>query len=138
MDEPRVSELMTSEVFTLTPDDNLSTLRDLMAERSVRHVPVVDREGDLVGLVTHRDLLRTSLVDQADTPLFLEQAVLGRLKVGDLMTRDVEAIGPETDVREAAQLMYENKFGCLPVVEGRRLVGIITGADFVRRMARGH
>ena len=138
MNELTVGDLMTREVFALGPEDGLAALQDLMAERSVRHVPVVDRDGDLIGLVTHRDLLRTSLVDQADTPRFVEQTVLSRLKVGDLMTRDVETIGPDSDIREAAQTMYENKFGCLPVVEGRRLVGILTEADFVRLMARGH
>lgn len=133
-----VSGLMTRPVFALRRDDDLATLRDLMEDRDVRHVPVVDPEGDLLGLVTHRDLLRTSLVEQEDTPDFVEHEVLSHLTVGDIMTSDVETVTPEADIREAAQLMYENKFGCLPVVEGSHLVGILTESDFVRLMAQGH
>ena len=57
--------------------------------------------------------------------------------LADIMTTDVETIDPEADVREAAQILYDNKIGCLPVVEGSRLVGILTEADFVRLMAQG-
>lgn len=133
-----VSNLMTQAVFALRRSDDLATLQDLMADRGVRHVPVVDNDGDLLGLVSHRDLLRTSLIEQADTPGFIERAMLTRLTVGEIMTSDVETVSPEADIREAAQVMYENKFGCLPVVEGAHLVGILTEADFVRLMAQGH
>ena len=133
----KVRDLMTTEVVALNPDDDLGTLRDLMVDRHVRHVPVVDADGEIVGLVTHRDLLRSSLIEQADTPLFIEQAMLTRTRVRDVMTADVETVPADADLREAAQIMFENKFGCLPVVEGRRLVGILTEADFVRFHAQG-
>lgn len=132
-----VRDLMTDKVIAVRPDDPLRTLRDLMWEHHIRHMPVVDADGDLVGLVSQRDLLRNSLVDQADVPDYIEDAVLGRLTAGDVMTSYVERVSPDTDLRAAAQVMLDNKYGCLPVTVGDRLVGILTEADFVRFLARG-
>ena len=134
----KVRDLMSDNVFASKPDDTVAELRDLMYEHNVRHIPVVDLDGDLVGLVSQRDLLRNSLIEQSDVPGFLEDEVLRRLKVDELMTADPEAVDPESDIRLAADLMIENKYGCLPVVEGRRLVGILTESDFVRMMALGN
>lgn len=132
----QVDDLMTSNVFALRPEDDLGDLHDLMRSHDIRHVPVVDEDGDLVGLVSHRDLLRSALIEQP-VPAYLERAVLERLKVRDVMVRGVESVAPDDDLRDAAQLMFENKYGCLPVVAGKRLVGILTEADFVRLMAQG-
>lgn len=133
----KVRDLMSSTVFASRPGDSVAELRDLMYEHNVRHIPIVDEDGDLVGVVSQRDLLRNSLVEQADVPGFLEDEILSRLKVDELMTTDPESIDPDSDIRRAADLMVEYKYGCLPVVEGRRLVGILTESDFVRLMARG-
>ena len=138
MTKMRVRDVMSSDVVATRPDDSVATLRDLMLDHDVRHMPVVDDEGELVGLVSHRDLLRHSLVEQSDVPDFVEDEVLERLNVAEVMTTGVESVDPDVDIREAAQLMYENKFGCLPVIEGNLLVGIITESDFVRLMAGGH
>lgn len=134
----QVRDLMTERPCVIGPDDDLATVRDLMYERHVRHLPVVNAEGELVGLVSHRDLLRLSVVDQPDLPPFVEQELLARLRAQDVMVSCVERVSPDTDLQEAAQIMYENKFGCLPVVEGERLVGIITEADFVRFLGTSH
>ncbi len=128
---------MTEKVLALRPDHDLSMLTRLMMEHNVRHVPIVDEEGDLVGLVSHRDLLRSSLIEQFEVPSMVEHLILEQLKVREVMTCCVETVSPETDIREAAQLIWENKFGCLPVLNGRRLVGILTESDFVRLIARG-
>ncbi len=133
----RVRDLMTEEVVAVTADDSLAALRDLMYDRDVRHMPVVDRDRELVGLVTKRDLLRDSLIEQRDVPDFVEEVILENRRVGELMTTAVEAVEPDADIAEAARIMFDNKFGCLPVVEGRRLVGILTEADFVRLFAVG-
>ena len=70
-------------------------------------------------------------------PDFVEEVILENRRVGELMTTAVEAVEPDADIAEAARIMFDNKFGCLPVVEGRRLVGILTEADFVRLFAVG-
>ncbi len=133
----RVRDLMTRDVIAVSPGDSLARLRDLMYDRDVRHMPVIEADGDLVGLVSQRDLLRSSLIEQADVPDFIEDALLRKLRVRELMTTGVLSVEPDVDIREAAQIMYENKYGCLPVVEGPRLVGILTESDFVRLMAEG-
>jgi CBS domain-containing membrane protein len=138
MDKLVVSDLMTSLVFAVQPDDTVARLVDLMHEHQVRHVPVVDEDGDLIGLVSHRDLLRNALIEQTDEIQVDNEELLERLQVRDLMLAEVEQVTPETDIREAAQIMLENKYGCLPVVEGDRLVGILTESDFVRLMAEGN
>jgi len=139
MEKLLVRDLMTEDVIALQPDDNLAKLRDLFYERRIRHMPIVDGDGLLVGLVSQRDLLRNSLVDQVNVPESVEQAVLERLQVRDLMTSQVDGVPPDLDIREAAQIMLEHKYGCLPVVDGeRRLVGILTESDFVRFLARGN
>ena len=133
----RVRDLMTRDVIAVLPGASLARLRDLMYDRDVRHMPVIEANGDLVGLVSQRDLLRSSLIEQTDVPDFVEDALLQKLKVRELMTTGVLSVEPEVDIREAAQILWESKYGCLPVVEGPRLVGILTESDFVRLMAEG-
>ena len=128
----RVSDLMTANVVTLRAEDDLAALHDLMTERQIRHVPIVDAEGDLVGLVSHRDLLRYALSRASELPVDAQRALLRHLRVEEVMIADPEVTEADADIREAAQIMLDNKYGCLPVVEGARLVGILTEADFVR------
>lgn len=133
-----VRDLMTGQVVAARRRDTLESLHELMQDRGFRHIPVVDDEGNLVGLVSHRDLLRHALIEQADVPRYVEREVLRQLTAEDVMTEAVETADPDTDIRMAAQTMFENKYGCLPVTEGQHLVGIITEADFVRFLATGH
>jgi len=104
-----------------------------MADEHIRHAPIVDREGELVGLVTERDLARFALFDSPDAPLSVEREVLGGRRVREVMGTEVDTLEPDATLREAAELLLENKVGCVPIVEGRRVVGILTEADFVRR-----
>jgi CBS domain-containing membrane protein len=127
-----VRDLMTERVFTLKPGDTLEELYELMDEKHVRHVPIVDREGDLVGLVTHRDLSRSALGPQEGLPLNVQEEILRRRKIREIMSTEVDTIEPDKRLEEAAEMLLENKIGCLPVVEGEHLVGILTEADFVR------
>src|SRR5262249_49349538 len=130
-----VRDLMTENVFTLSPRDDLTALYDLMDNHRVRHVPIVDREGDVVGLVTLRDLFRGALGSLDELPLSVEREMLRRRRVRDIMQSEPDTIEADTTLVEAAQVLLENKVGCLLVVEGMRLVGILTEADFVRDFA---
>jgi CBS domain-containing protein len=116
-----VGDFMTRELVTVNESDDLALAESMLRLGGIRHLPVVS-QGRLVGLVTHRDLLRSAATrDRRSTT------------AGDIMTRDLEAVRPETSLVRAARLMLEKKFGCLPVVESSgRLVGIITESDFVR------
>ncbi len=128
-----VRDLMIDRVFSLRPGDDLEALYELMNEHHIRHVPVVDQDGDLVGLVTQRDLARSALGAQENLPLSVQQEILRRRRVREIMATEVEVVEPDESLRTAAEMLLENKIGCLPVVEGEHLVGILTEADFVRR-----
>jgi CBS domain-containing membrane protein len=131
----RVRDLMRERVFTLRPDDELYAVRNLMDQKSIRHIPVTEPDQTLVGLISQRDLLRVGAVERSDLTLSLQVGVLHAVRIRDVMTRDVETVEPDDDIALAAQLMLENKYGCVPVVDGRRLVGILTESDFVRYVA---
>lgn len=133
----RVRDLMTPGVFAVGVEDDLETVTNLMDDRSIRHAPVVDAAGNLVGLVTQRDVLRTGLSGQGQLPPETERQARLHVNVGEIMIPDVVTARPDQDIRDAARIMLENKFGCLPVVENQRLVGIVTESDFVRLMAAG-
>lgn len=133
----QVRDLMTPGVFVVGLEDDLETVTNLMDDRNIRHAPVVDSAGNLVGLVTQRDLLRTGLGGQGQLPPEAERQARLHVNVGEIMIPDVVTARPDQDIRDAARIMLDNKFGCLPVVENHRLVGIVTESDFVRLMAAG-
>lgn len=135
MSNLQVRDLMTSNVLVVGPDDPVTKVRDLMADKHIRHVPVVDDAQDLVGVVSDRDLLARAFGTDTDLPLSLQTELLDADKVKDIMTWDVETVDVDEDVVTAAQVMLENKYGCLPVLEEGRLAGILTEADFVRFVA---
>lgn len=132
----RVADVMTREVVTLAEDDTLADARRCMEMGRIRHLPVVRGER-LVGLVTHRDLLAASLSILTPNGLRDEAALFARTPVRELM-HDAITVVPETTVREAARIMVERKFGCLPVVsrESEKLLGIVTEADLVALLDR--
>jgi CBS domain-containing membrane protein len=116
----RVADLMTNQLRCLRETDNLADAMAAMQELFIRHVPVVDEAGGLVGIVTQRDLL--SLEHKKDPVTQLR----------DVMRTDVATVTPDTPLRTAAETMIYNKYGCLPVVDDGELVGIITETDFLK------
>lgn len=132
MPELRVKDLMTTGVLTMSPDDSLSDLRDMMHSRNVRHVPVVNAAHQIKGLVSHRDLLKNTLFDRPRLSQYVEDEILASLRVAEVMTEHVECVGPDDLLEDAARLMLDRKFGCLPVISAGKLVGILTESDFVR------
>lgn len=120
----KVRDLMSDNPVIVEHDAPLSVAEELMRSGHFRHLPVVDR-GRLVGLLSHRDLARVHGADEA--------VEMNRwTHAGWVMTRDVRTIEPDRGLIEAGELMLEYKYGCLPVVEEGRVVGILTEADFVR------
>jgi len=128
----KVSDLMTAPVFTLNVDDTLGLAEDLMNLQRIRHIPVVDREGVLVGLVTHRDLLKASVSTLVGISPMEQHEIYESIPVREIMRTDVLTVDVEMDLGTAAQLMMDNRVGCLPVVCGDKLVGILTDFDFLR------
>jgi acetoin utilization protein AcuB len=130
----RVKNWMTPAPATIYSDALVRGAADMMKTRRLRHLPVVDHGGRLVGIVTDRDLrqvafgpaLRRRLPDLAET--------LKTLTVQEIMTRGVVTVRPSTEIREAARLMHARKIGALPVVDGDRVVGILTESDILRAL----
>ena len=135
----RVRDHMAVKVFTIRVDKKLLAVDEIMGWAHIRHVPVVDAQGRLVGLLSQRDVLRASLSEIKSTPVD-RRSQLGHITIADVMRRDVLTIVPDAPVQEAARRMREHKYGCLPVVEENRLVGIISEHDLlgvVERLAPG-
>ena len=128
----QVRDIMTSPVFAVGHRDNLKVVEDLMEWKHVRHLPVIAEDDRLVGLITHRDLLRACVSSIAGISRQEQDALLRGIPVQEIMKAEVLTVGPGTDAREAARTMLDHKIGCLPVVDGKRLVGILTEADFLR------
>lgn len=126
-----VRELMTTVVETLTVGDTLLAARRQLEKGRIRHLPVVDGENRLVGLITHRHIL-SAWVSHGKPAQESPDVVAADVPVEMLMVKDVLTVDPETTAAAAARLLTTYKFGCLPVVEKHKLVGIVTEADFVR------
>jgi CBS domain-containing protein/gamma-glutamyl:cysteine ligase YbdK (ATP-grasp superfamily) len=124
-----VGQFMSTDLFTVRPDDLVDLAASVMHWRHVRHVPVEDDEGRLVGLLSHRNLLR--LVAGRGTGQ-LKEAVTVR----DIMKADPFTVSPQMPTLEAIDLMRAHGVGCLPVVENGALVGIVTAHDFLAASAR--
>jgi CBS domain-containing protein len=123
-----VGQFMSTDLFTVRPDDLVDLAASLMAWRHIRHVPVEDDEGFLVGLVSHRALLRLIArgAPAKDPPV----------TVRDIMTTVPLTVSSRTPTLEAMEVMRRNRVGCLPVLDDGRLVGIVTSYDFLDASAR--
>ena len=122
-----VGQFMSKDLFTVSPDDLIDLAASVMDWRHIRHVPVEDKDGRLVGLVTHRGLLRILSNGNREESL---------LTVREVMIANPVTVSPVTSSLEAIELMRGNRIGCLPVVEGDQLVGIVTSYDFLEASAR--
>ena len=126
-----VREIMTSVVEVLGVGDTLAAARRQLARGRIRHLPVVDGNERVVGLVTHRRILE-SWVSHGHPDQELPGRVARDVPIEMIMQKDVLTVDPATTAAEAARLLESFKLGCLPVVEHGKLVGIVTEADFVR------
>ena len=131
-----VRDWMSRRVTTIRPDTRLGEAARLMRARKIRHLPVVDGPGRLVGIVTARDLRQALFSPAVQDHVEALSGVLDGLVVRDVMTRGVVAVRAATSIREAARLMHERRLGALPVVERDRLVGILSETDVLEAFQR--
>src|SRR5438094_2285548 len=124
-----VGQFMSTDLFTVQPGDLIDFAASVMDWRHIRHVPVEDETGLLVGLVTHRNLLR--LISRG-----IREKAVGTLTVREVMVANPVTVSPSTITLNAIDLMREHRIGCLPVVENGQLVGIVTSYDFLEASAR--
>lgn len=127
-----VRDWMTKKPLTILPDTAAETAIGMMREHRLRHLPVVEKRNILVGLVALPDLLHAS---PPSTEVLEARAIsyeLAKTRVRDIMTKKLVVVEEDCPLEAAALVMSERKVGCLPVVEGRKLVGIITETDIFK------
>src|SRR5438046_9552612 len=117
------SDIMTRHVYTIALEASVRDAANLLSEKRISGVPVVDGKGKMIGMLTEADII--SKVDREG------------LKVHEIMSSNITAVTEETPVDEIALLMSERKIKRVPVLRGDRLVGIISRADIVRAVAQG-
>jgi CBS domain-containing membrane protein len=133
----QVRDLMSHPVKTLGRNNKLSLADTTMRTQRIRHLPVLDDDGRLVGMVSQRDLFFKALVRALGFGTATRDRTFQSILVKEVMTEDAVTTTPDTPVPAAAQLMVERKIGCLPVLEGDTLVGIPSESDVVSAVARG-
>lgn len=125
-----VKDNMVSSPITIGPDQSVSDAVNIMSENKLHRLPVVDESGDLVGLVTESVITANTPNSATSLSVFELNYLLNKLKIKDIMIKDVVTIGKEALLEEAATILRKNDIGCLPVVdEDDKLIGIITHND---------
>ncbi|MBT8062786.1 MAG: CBS domain-containing protein [Gammaproteobacteria bacterium] len=120
--------IMTTDVVSVSPSDPVAKARLLMKDHRIRHLPVVSDSGELIGLVTQTDLFaaQDSFLREKDDRLPVRD-----FPVEDIMVTGIATVEKKASLRQAALFLEKHRFGCLPVVENGKLVGIVTDSDFV-------
>jgi CBS domain-containing protein len=120
--------IMSTDLKTVSPIDSLAAVRTIMQENRIHHVPVVNKEDELVGLVTLSDVLAAtdSILRDDESRLHATE-----IKVEDIMVRNLATIDENASLRQAALFLESHGIGCLPVVTDGNLRGIVTDTDFV-------
>lgn len=131
-----VKERMTSPALTVTADTSFQDALKMMRDHKFRRIPVVDRDGKLVGIVSERDLLHASPSPATSLSVWEVNYLLWKLKVADIMTHHVITISQDAPIEDAANLMVIRKIGGLPVVDhAGQVVGVITETDIFKAFA---
>ncbi len=132
-----VRDLMTHDVISLERNEKLLVADDVMRLGRIRHLPIVDSDGTLAGIVSQRDLFHSGLMKALGYGSHAQRSALDLLVVKEAMKTDVVTTTPETPLVDAAKLMYERKIGCLVVLDAGKIAGILTEGDFVKLAAGG-
>lgn len=128
-----VRDHMSPDPIVVAPGDTLRKARQLIKDHGLRRFPVIE-DGRLVGMVTDRDVRQADISSAVVQERRYVDYILDRIQVGGIMTSNPITVAPGTSIREAADLILENKIGGLPVVHDGRLVGIITETDLIKAL----
>lgn len=128
----KVNTRMTSNPITATPKTTYREAMHLMQDNHIRHLPIVNEKGRLVGLVSHSDMLSASPSPVTTLSVFEMYSLLDKVTMDEIMSTPVMAVEHDCSLSAAARFMTDNEIGCLPIVDGDELVGIITDADLFK------
>jgi len=123
---------MTKRPVTVTEDTAVDKALELMRSEKVRRLPVLGKHGNMVGIVSEKDLLYASPSPATSLSIYEIPYLLSKIKMRDLMTKEVITVTEDTPLEEAARIMADSKIGGLPVMRGDKLVGIITETDMFK------
>jgi CBS domain-containing protein len=126
-----VREIMATDIEVVDRNDNLRTVEERMTTKQLRHLPVLE-QGEVVGIVTQRDLFKAAMSSAMGYGAKAQQAYLQSVRVKEIMVYPVVTVAPDTSVAAAADLILTKGIGCLPVIEGTQLIGIVTKTDLLR------
>jgi len=132
----QLSEIMNRDLVTVDKQASLRRARRILDQYRIRHLLVVEGKR-LVGIVTDRDLRQAAPSSKSPLTISERQEFMDELKVLEVMSRKLITASPTTTIREAARVMVREKIGCLPVVDGNQLVGIVTQTDLLEMLVRG-
>ncbi len=132
----KVKDLMQTDIVTLQTNDTLDIAEDIMSLGRLRHLPVIQVGNRLVGMVSQRDLLRASLSSALNVSAYKRQQWLEKIAVRDVMSKGVVSVEADADIKDALDVLLGEKFGCLPVVEAKKLVGVLTETDLLEYLQR--
>jgi CBS domain-containing protein len=136
MQHVKVDDWMTRDPRTCTPDASVATARARMERDDVNSLLVVDVDGNLHGVVTWTDVLTAWPSPFDDLEPAEVRELMARVGVAEIMSRDIASVEPDATISEAVNLMFERKISLLPVLEGGRVVGILTNADLRQGLVR--
>ena len=124
-----VSRVMTKNPMFTHPEMSVNEVRSLMDKEKIGHLPVLDKNNNLTGLVTRADLVKASPSAATSLDMYEISYLLSKMTVKDIMEKTVVTVPEDEVVEEAARIMADKGIGCLPVLRGKLLVGIITDTD---------
>ena len=127
-----VSRIMTMNPVYVYPEMSINEVRSLMNKERIGHVPVLNRNNNLTGLVTRADLAKAEPSPATSLDIYEISYLLSKMTVKDVMRKNVVTVEEDEVMEEAARIMADKKIGCLPVMRGKLLVGIITDTDLFR------
>ena len=132
-----VKDRMTFNPVTIRVDTSLKEALDLVRSSPFRHLPVLDENDKLVGIVTEKSLVYASPTSSTTLSVFEVDYILLRTKIEQIIQGEVISVGPNLPIEEAARVMIDHRIGCLPVVEDDKLIGIISDTDIFRVFVEG-
>jgi len=132
-----IKDRMTRDPVVIRTSTNLKEALDMVRSNPFRHLPVLDEEDKLVGIVTEKSLVYASPTSSTTLSVFEVDYILSRTKIGQIIQGDVITVAPDLPVEEAARVMIDHRIGCLPVVKDGKLVGIVSDTDIFRVFVEG-
>lgn len=130
-----VSEIMTKDIIALDRSDDLERAEMLFKRYNIRHIPVVNEES-IIGMLSYTDLLKISFADLAEDDHNVNTVVYNMFSIEQVMTKNLVCVTSNTTIREVAEILAQNEFHALPVVDNDTLVGIVTTTDLINYLLK--